>query len=82
MAQVYEYNSKKNVFKVMYNFIMHDSLPPCSELNKNLKQIDYLMLAVQFTRGKSGLSTHTIFAMLHLRKARHMLPQNEKSFIY
>ena len=64
MAQAYEYNSEKNAFKVMYNFEVHDSLPPCSELNKNLKQIDYLMLVVQFARGKSGLSTHNIFALL------------------
>ncbi len=54
MAQVYEYNSEKNEFKVMYSFEMHDFLPPCSQLNKNLKQIDYLMLAVHFARGKSG----------------------------
>jgi len=44
-------------------------MPPCSELNKNLKQVDYLMLVVQFGRGKSGLSTHTMFAMLPFRKA-------------
>ena len=56
MAQVYEYNSKKNAFKVMYDLVMHDSLPPCSELNINLKQIDYLTLAVQLTREKSVLS--------------------------
>jgi len=67
MTQVY--NSKKNTFKVMYNFDMHDSLPPCSKLNKNLKQIDYFMLVVQFARGKSGLSTPTMFAVLPLRKA-------------
>ena len=73
MAQVYKYHSKKNAFKVMYNFVMHDSLPPCAELNKNLKQIDYLMLVVQFTRGKSGLSTHTMFAMLPLRKVWQMM---------
>ena len=48
MAQVYEYNSEGNAFEVMYHFEMHDSLPPCSELNKNLKQIEYLMLDVQF----------------------------------
>ena len=42
MAQVYEFNSRKNAFKVMYNFVMRDSLPPCSGLNKNLKQIDSL----------------------------------------
>jgi len=69
VAQVYKYNSEKNAFEIMYTFEMHDSLPPCSELNKNLKQIDYLMLDVQFDRGKSGLSTHTMFAMLPLRKA-------------
>jgi len=28
MAQVYEYNSEKNEFKVMYSFEMHDFLPP------------------------------------------------------
>jgi len=54
MAQVYDYDSKKNALKVMYNFVMHDSLPPCSELNKNLKQIDYPMLAVQFEEGSLG----------------------------
>ena len=68
MAQVYEHNSKKNAFKVMYNFVMHDSLPPCSELNKTLKQIDYLMHAMQFARGKSGFTTHAMFAMLPLCK--------------
>jgi len=73
MAQVYEYNSKKNAFKVMYNFVMYDSLPPCSELNKNLKQIDYLILAGEFARGKAGLSTHTTFAMLPLSKAWQMM---------
>jgi len=52
---------------------MHDSLPPCSELNKNLKQVDYLMLALQSARGKSGLSTHAMFAMLPLRKAWQMM---------
>jgi len=45
MAQVYEYNSEKNEFKVMYSFEMHDFLAPYSQLNKNFKQIDYLMLA-------------------------------------
>jgi len=70
---VYECNSKKNALKVMYNYVMHDSLPPCSEFNKNLKQIDYLMFAVQFARGKSGLSTHTMFAVLNLRKAWQMM---------
>jgi len=25
---VYEYNFEKNEFKVMYNFEMHDSMPP------------------------------------------------------
>ena len=69
MAEVHEYNSEKNAFEVMYNFEMHDFLPPCSELNKNLNQIDYLMLAVQFHRGKPGLSTHTMFPMLPLCKA-------------
>jgi len=34
MVQMYEYNSEKNEIKVMYNFEMHDSLPPCSQLNK------------------------------------------------
>jgi len=53
----------------MYNFVMHDSMPPCSELNKYFKQIDYLMLAAQFARGKSGLSIRTTFAMLPLCKA-------------
>ena len=48
---------------------MHDSMPPCSELNKYFKQIDYLMLAAQFARGKSGLSIRTTFAMLPLCKA-------------
>ena len=33
MAQVFEYNA----FKALYNFEMQDSLPPCSDLNKNLK---------------------------------------------
>ena len=64
MTQVFEYNSEKNAFEVIYNFEMHDSLPPCSELNKYLEQIDYLMLAVQFARGKFELSSHTMFAML------------------
>ena len=71
--QVYEYNSKKNEFKVMYGFEMHGFLPPCFQLNKNFKQIDYLMLAVQFAGGKSGLSSHTMFAMLSLRKAWQMM---------
>jgi len=31
---VYEYNSEKNAFKVLYNIEMQDSLPPCSEFNK------------------------------------------------
>jgi len=57
----------------MYNFEMRDSLQPCSESNKNLKQIDYLMLAVHFARRKSGLSTHTMFAMLPIRKAWKMM---------
>ena len=53
----------------MYNIEMHYSLPPCSELNKKiLKPIDSLMLAEQFARGKSGLSTHTMSAMLPLHK--------------
>ena len=69
MAQVCEYNSEKTAFEIMYTFEMHDSLEPYSKLNKNLKQLDYLMLAVQFDRGKSGLPTHTMFAMLPLRKA-------------
>jgi len=30
------------------------------------------MLAVQFARGKSGLSTHTVFTMLPLCKAWKM----------
>jgi len=59
----------------MYNFVMYDSLPPCSELNKNLKQIDYLMLAEQFDGGKSGLSTHTMFAMLPLCKVWQMMAE-------
>jgi len=54
---------------------MPDFLPPCFELNKNLKQIDYLMLAVQFDRGKSELSTHTMFAMLPLLKAWQMMAE-------
>ena len=37
MAQVCEYNSEKNEFRVMYSFEMHDFLPPCSQLNQNLK---------------------------------------------
>jgi len=37
MAQVYEYNSEKKAFQVIYNFEMHDSLPPCSELKKIFK---------------------------------------------
>jgi len=45
---VYEYNSEKNEFKVMHSFEMHDFLPPCSQLNTNFKQRDYLMLAVHF----------------------------------
>ena len=57
MAQVYDYNSEKKEFKVMYSFEMHDFLSPCSQLNKNFKQIDY---------AKSGLSTHTMLAMLSL----------------
>ena len=52
---------------------MHDFLPPCSPLNKNFKQIEYLMLAAHFARGKSGLSTHTMFAMLPSRKAWQMM---------
>ena len=52
---------------------MHDSLPPCSELNKNFKQIDYLMHAVQFARGKSGIFTHTMFSILPLQKAWQMM---------
>jgi len=43
---------------------MHDSLLPYSELNTNFKQIDYLMLAVQFATGRSGLFTDTMFASL------------------
>jgi len=31
------------------------------------------MFAVQFARGKSGHSTHTMFAMLPLRKALQMM---------
>jgi len=52
---------------------MHYSLPPCSKLNRNLKPIDYLVLAEQFARGKSGVSTHTMFVMLPLRKAQQMM---------
>jgi len=37
MAQVYEYNSEKNAFKVIYIIEMHDSLPPGSKLNKKFK---------------------------------------------
>ena len=73
MAQVYEYNSEKNEFKVMHSFEMHDFLSPCSQLNTNFKQRDYLMLAVHFTRGKSRLSTYTMFAMIPLRKAWQMM---------
>jgi len=69
VAQVYEYNSEKNAFEIMHTFEMHNSLPPCSELNKNLKQIDYLMLDLQFDRGKSGLSTHTMFAIASLMQS-------------
>jgi len=36
------------------------------------------MLAVQFARGKSGLSSHTMFAMLSLlRKAWQMMAENK-----
>ena len=73
MAQVYEYNFEKNAFKVMYNFEMYDSIPPYSELNKNLKRIDNLMLAVQFDREKSELSTRIMFAVLPLQKAWQMM---------
>ena len=52
---------------------MHDSLPQCSELNKNLKHIDHLMLAMQFARGKSGLSTHKMSAMLPLCRAHQKM---------
>jgi len=79
MAQVYECNFQENAFKGMYNFAMHDSLPPCSELNKNLKQRDYLLLAVQFTGGKSGLSTHTMFAMLPLCEAWQIMAGKKKN---
>jgi len=42
-------------------------------LNKNLKQIYYLKLSVQFAKGKSGLSTHTMFTMLPLcMKTKHL----------
>jgi len=34
MAQVFEYNSKKNACKVMYNLEMQDSMPSYSELNQ------------------------------------------------
>jgi len=47
MAKVYEHSSEKNAIKVWYDFKMQDSLPPCSELNKNSKQINYFMFAVQ-----------------------------------
>jgi len=40
MAQMYEYNSKKNAFEVMYTFEMHGSLLPCSEFYKHLKPLD------------------------------------------
>ena len=35
MVQVFEYNSEKNAFQVLYNFEMQDSLPPCSESKLN-----------------------------------------------
>ena len=74
MAQVYEHNYQKKAFKVMYNFVMHDSMPPCSKLNKYFKQIDYLRLVLQFARLKYGLSTRTMFAMSNDgRKIKHLI---------
>ena len=34
MTQVYDNNSKKNAFKVLYNFEIQVSLPPCSGWNQ------------------------------------------------
>jgi len=58
----------------MYNFEMHDSLPPCSELNKNLKQVDYFMPGVQFARENLGfLLMLCLLCFLPLCKAWQMM---------
>ena len=80
MAQVYyKCNSQKNAFEVMYmyNFVMHDSLPPCSELNKNLKQI---ILCLLCSSQEESLGFLLMFAMLPLCKACSKWWRENKTF--
>jgi len=44
ISKKYDYKSEKDDFKVIYNYDMHDSLSPCSELNKNVTQILYYIV--------------------------------------
>lgn len=46
-------------------------------MEKYLKTINYLMVAVQWDRVKSILSTHPMFAMLALGKAGQIMAENE-----
>jgi len=62
---MYEYNSEKNAFKVLLNSEMHHVF----RIESNLKQINYLILALQKTRAKARFSIHTMLAMLALGRA-------------